>query len=76
MSVNGTGHCEWLCTTQKPGYFETVQNMIGWAERVASMGKRTRVYRILVEKPEGERPLGRSKDMWEDNIKMDLKEVG
>ena len=34
------------------------------------------VYTVLVGKPEGKRPLGRSRRRWEDNIKMDLKEVG
>jgi hypothetical protein len=34
------------------------------------------VYRVLVVKPEGKRPLGRPRFRWEDNIKMDLKEVG
>jgi hypothetical protein len=34
------------------------------------------MYRILVEKPEGKRPLGRPRNRWEDNIKMDLQEVG
>jgi len=34
------------------------------------------VYRVLVGKPEGERPLGRPRRRWEDNIKMDLQEVG
>jgi hypothetical protein len=34
------------------------------------------VYRLLVEKPEGKRPLGRSRRRWEDNIKMDLRQVG
>jgi hypothetical protein len=33
-------------------------------------------YRILVGKPEGKRPLGRPRDMWVDNIKMDLREIG
>jgi hypothetical protein len=33
------------------------------------------VYRVLVEKPEGERPLGRPRRRWEDNIRMDLQEV-
>jgi hypothetical protein len=35
-----------------------------------------RVYRVLVGKPEGNNPLGRSRRRWEDNIKMDLQEVG
>jgi len=46
------------------------------AGRVARMGKRRGVYRVLVGKPEGRRPLGRPRRRWEDNIKMDLQEVG
>jgi hypothetical protein len=34
------------------------------------------VHKVLVEKPEGKRPLGRPRRRWEDNIKMDLEEVG
>jgi hypothetical protein len=34
------------------------------------------VYRVLVERPEGKRPLGRPRRRWEDNIKMDLREIG
>ena len=41
-----------------------------------SMGERRGVYRVLVGKPEGKRPLGRPKHKWEDIIKMDLHEVG
>jgi hypothetical protein len=40
------------------------------------MGEGRGPYRILVERPEGRRPLGRSRRRWEDNIKMDLQEVG
>ena len=40
------------------------------------MGERRGVYRILVGKPEGKRPLGRPRRRWEDNVKMDLQEVG
>jgi hypothetical protein len=43
---------------------------------VARIGDRKGVYRFLVEKPEEKRPLGRSRHSWEDNIKMDLQEVG
>jgi hypothetical protein len=39
------------------------------------MGERRGVFRILVVKPEGKRPLGRLRRRWEDNIKMDLKDV-
>jgi hypothetical protein len=40
------------------------------------MGERRGAYRALVGKPEGRRPLGRSRHRWEDNIKMDLRDVG
>jgi hypothetical protein len=40
------------------------------------MGERRGVYRVLMRKPEGKRPLGRPWHRWEDNIKMDLEEVG
>jgi hypothetical protein len=40
------------------------------------MGKMRGAYRALVGKPEGRRPLGRPRRRWEDNIKMDLREVG
>ena len=46
-----------------------------WAGNVARMGERRGVYRVLVEKPEGKRPLGRPRHRCEDNIKMDLQEV-
>jgi hypothetical protein len=47
-----------------------------WAGHVARMGKDRSVYRVLVGKPEGKRPLGRPRRRWEDNIKMDLQEIG
>jgi hypothetical protein len=40
------------------------------------MGERRGAYRALMGKPEGRRPLGRPRRRWEDNIKMDLREVG
>jgi hypothetical protein len=43
---------------------------------VARIGERRGVYRVLVVKPEGNRPLGRPRSRREDNIKMDLQEVG
>ena len=49
---------------------------IRWAGHVARMGERRGVYRDLVGKPEGRRPLGIPRRRWEDNIKMDLQEVG
>jgi hypothetical protein len=47
-----------------------------WAGHVARMGEGSTVYRVLVGKPEGERPLGSPRRRWEDGIKMDLKETG
>ena len=46
-----------------------------WAGHVARMGERRGVYRVLVGKPEGKRPVGAPRCRWEDNIKMDLQEI-
>jgi hypothetical protein len=47
-----------------------------WAGHVARMGKERKVYKILVGKPEGKRPLGRPRRRWEDGVRMDLRETG
>ena len=47
-----------------------------WAGHVARMGESRDLYEVLVGKPERKRPLGRPRRKWEDNIKMDLQEVG
>jgi len=47
-----------------------------WAGHVARMGEERGAYRVLVEKPEGRRPLGRPRRRWVDNIRLDLQEVG
>ena len=47
-----------------------------WAEHVARMAEKRGVYRVLVGKPEEERPLGRPRRRWEYNIKIDFLEVG
>jgi hypothetical protein len=47
-----------------------------WAGHVARMGEKGNVYRLLVGKPDGKRPLGRPRRGWIDNIKMDLLEIG
>jgi hypothetical protein len=47
-----------------------------WAGHVAQMGEKRTAYRLLVGKPEGQRPLGRPRHRWVDNIRMDLGEVG
>jgi hypothetical protein len=46
-----------------------------WAGHVARMGKKRNAYRIVVGKPEGERPLGRLRYSWMDNINMDLRKI-
>jgi hypothetical protein len=47
-----------------------------WVGHVARMGEGRGVYMVLVERPEGKRPLGRPSRRWEYNIKMDLREIG
>jgi hypothetical protein len=47
-----------------------------WAGHVACMGGSRGVYRVLVGRPKGKRPLGRPRRKWEDNIKLDLREIG
>ena len=47
-----------------------------WAGHVVRMGEERAVYRVLVGKPEGKRPLGRPRSRWVDNIRMYLQEVG
>jgi hypothetical protein len=47
-----------------------------WARHVARMGEKSNVYRLLVGKPDGKRPLGRPRCGWMDNIKIDILEIG
>ena len=53
-----------------------IKSRMRWAGHIAHMGERRGVYRVLVGKPEGKRPLGRPRRRWEDDIKMNLQEVG
>ena len=53
-----------------------VQAELRWARHVARMDEERGVYRLLVGKPEGRRPLGRPRRRWVGNIRMDLQEVG
>jgi hypothetical protein len=46
-----------------------------WAGHVARMGEKRNAYRILVDTPEGKRPIGRPRRRWADNIKMNLREI-
>jgi hypothetical protein len=47
-----------------------------WARHGARMGEGKGVYKFLAGRPEGKRPLGKHRRRWEDNIKMDLREIG
>jgi hypothetical protein len=47
-----------------------------WARHVARMVEGKDVYRVLVGRPKGKRPLGRPRHRWEDNVKMDLRDIG
>jgi hypothetical protein len=47
-----------------------------WTSHVAPMGEKRNAYRLLVEKPEGKKPLGRPRYRWVGNIRMDLGELG
>jgi hypothetical protein len=47
-----------------------------WAGHVARMGEERKVYKVLVGKPEGRRPLGRPRRRWEDGVRMDLRVIG
>jgi hypothetical protein len=49
---------------------------VRWAGYVTRMGEGRGVYKVLVGRPESKRPLGRPRHRWEDNIKMNLKEIG
>ena len=67
----------YVCLYSSPNIVQVIKSRrVRWAGHVARMGERRGVYRVLAGKPEGKRPLGRPRRRWEDNIKMDLQEVG
>jgi hypothetical protein len=65
-------------------YLYSFPNIIGpiksrklrWARHVTRMGEERQVYKVLVGKPEGKRPLRRPRNRWDDVIRMDLREIG
>jgi len=65
-----------ICTPHKIFFGVIKSRRMRWAVHVARMGERGVVYGVLVGKPERKRPRGRPRLRWEDNIKMDLQEVG
>jgi hypothetical protein len=59
-----------------PNIIRVIKSSMIWAGHVESMGEKRGVYRNLVGKPEGKKPIGRPRRSSEDNTKMDLQEVG
>jgi hypothetical protein len=60
-----------------PGIIRMIKSRsMRWAGNVARMGEKRNAYRILIGKPEGNRPLERPRRRWEDNIKMGLRGIG
>jgi hypothetical protein len=60
-----------------PGIVRVIKaRRMRWAGHVVCMGLLRCAYNILVRRPEGRRPLGRPRHRWEDNINMDLREIG
>jgi hypothetical protein len=47
-----------------------------WAGHVVRIGEERKLYRVLMRKPEGKRPLGRPRRRWEDGIRIDLRKIG
>ena len=69
-------HNEELNLISSSNIVRVIKSRMRWTGHVARVGERRGVYRVLVGKPEGKRPLGRPSHRWEDNIWMNLQEVG
>jgi hypothetical protein len=68
---------ELYCLYSSPNVVRVIKSRrMRWVGHVARMGEGRGVYRILVRRPESKRPRGRPRHRWEDNIKMDLREIG
>ena len=64
------------CLYRSPNIFRVIKSRrLRWAGHVARMEEIRSAFKILTGKPSGKRPLGRPRRRWEDNIRMDLKEI-
>jgi hypothetical protein len=70
-------HNELHCLYSSPNIVRVIKSRrMRWVEHVAGTEEGRGVYRVLVGRPEGKRPLERPRRRWEDNIKIDLREIG
>jgi hypothetical protein len=68
--------CAWDLYSSPDIIKQVKSRRMRWAGHVARMGEERKVYKVLVGKPEGNRPLGRPRRRWEDEVRMDLMEIG
>ena len=77
LQVSGESYIKLQALYSLPNIIRNLKlRRLRWAGHVAHMEQSRNAYRVLVGKPEGKRPLERLRHGWEDNIKMDLRDLG